>query len=380
MSVVSVRGLRDYDPRPLRLAMEACLQDLGGLEKFVKPGQKVLLKPNLLRSAKPEEAVVTHPQLVAVVAEMILDIGAVPALGDSPPIGHLARVLTKSGYDEFMARLGVEAAPFKEKVTVDFPENRLFKKIELAKEIFEYDVVINLAKVKTHTQMGLTLAVKNLFGAVLGTDKAAWHMRAGKDFDTFATALVQIYERINPSLSILDGVLAMEGNGPNSGVPRPLEFIAASSDAVALDAVVCSMVGYRVENLRTCVIAQKLGIGVADLERIEVKGDKLPGFPLHDFEPPRSVNMAWNLSSWNPIRKFMENHMVTKPDIDPALCENCGICKAHCPPQAISEHNGAMRIDRNKCISCFCCHELCGNEAVTIRKPFWGRVINKLTR
>jgi len=377
---VTIRKARDYGQPALSDVIEKLLSDLGGVRTFVKPGDRVLLKPNLLLSALPEQAVVTHPALVEVLASMVLDSGAKPFVGDSPPLGNLPRVLSKSGYDDFMKKLNVKPAPFQEKVSLEFPEGRLFRRIDLAREVFDFDCVINLPKLKTHTQMGLTLAVKNLFGTVIGSDKAGWHLRAGKDYDTFATVLVQIYEKVRPALSLIDGILAMEGNGPNSGTARPVGLIGASADAVALDTVITRLVGFPAESVRTTVLAHRMGAGVGDEHGIELLGDDLDGFPLTNFKPPRSVSMTWNLSYWNPVRRFLENHAITKPVIDAASCRSCGICLDHCPPQAITETGGTMVIDRRKCISCFCCHELCTNDAIQIVEPFWGRFFSSVSR
>ncbi len=379
-SKVTVRKCGDYTASKLGPVIGQVLDDLGGLESMIKNGDRVLLKPNLLKSANPEEAVVTHPAVVESVASLVIDCGAMPFLGDSPPLGNLTRILSKSGYDPFMKKMNIEAVPFMEKVTVEFPKNRLFRRIDLAKEVFEFDTVISLPKLKTHTQMLLTLAIKNLFGTVIGTDKAEWHLRAGREFDTFATVLVQIYDKVRPVVSILDGILGMERNGPNSGLPRHVGIIAASKDAIALDSVVCRLLGFPIESLLTCVIGDRLGIGTAREDRIELKGDELPGFPLKDFQPPKSATMAWNLSYWNPIRRFLENHLITRPEINHSSCQTCGICSQHCPPQAISEENGRMVIDRKKCISCFCCHELCSNEAVEIVLPRFGRFLSRIAR
>ncbi|MBI4964248.1 MAG: DUF362 domain-containing protein [Desulfomonile tiedjei] len=379
-SLVSIRKCADYDPRLLRESIEKVLNDIGGLGALVKSGDQVLLKPNLLKSAVPSKAAVTHPGVVEVVASMVLDCGGKPYIGDSPPLGNLARILSKSGYTDFMKNMSIRAVPFGEKVPMEFPEARLFRRIDLAREVFEFDSVINLPKLKTHTQMVLTLAVKNLFGTVIGTDKASWHLRAGKDYDSFATVLVQIFEKVRPCLSLVDGILAMEGNGPNSGTPRPVGIIGASTDAVALDAVVTRLVGFPTEAVRTNLIGERLGVGIADENGIELVGDELDGFPLKDFKVPKSLTMAWNLSYWNPIRRFMENHIITKPAIDRGECLNCGVCVKHCPPQAIREIDGVMKIDRRKCISCFCCHELCANDAVQIVQPLLGKVFSVISR
>lgn len=378
-SIVTIRTCQDYSSQALTTALEKALGDLDGLSKWIKPGDRVLLKPNLLLSAKPEDAVVTHPAFVEAVASLVLDSGASVFLGDSPPLGNLRRVLAKSGYEPFMKRLGVQAVPFTEKVGREFPANRLYRRIDLAKEVFEFDAVVNLPKLKTHGQMLLTLAVKNLFGTVIGSDKASWHL-AGREVENFATVLVQIYERVRPVVSILDGILAMEGNGPSSGTPRHLGIIAASEDAVALDATICRLVGYPVQKLSTCVIGEKLGVGVANPELISVRGDTPAGMPLTDFTRPRSMSVAWNLGKGNLLRRFFEHQLITRPDIDPAVCQSCGVCLKHCPPQAISEVQGTLQIDRKKCILCFCCHELCTNKAIRMVKPALGRMLASFTR
>jgi uncharacterized protein (DUF362 family)/Pyruvate/2-oxoacid:ferredoxin oxidoreductase delta subunit len=379
-SIVSIRSCKDYEARMVAATLEKTITDLGGTGSWLKRGDRVLLKPNLLKSANPSEAVVTHPAFVEAVAAMVLDCGASVFLGDSPPLGNLARVLSKSGYDPFMKKMGIEAVPFTRKSVQEFPDAKIYRRMDLAREVFEFDAVINLPKLKTHCQMILTLAVKNLFGTVIGSDKASWHLRAGRDLENFATVLVQIYDRVRPAISILDGILAMEGNGPNSGEPRHVGIVAASRDGVALDSVVCRLMGYPVETMRTCVIGQNLGVGRADPQAITVKGDELMGFPIKDFKPPKSMSVMWNMSPSNPLRKFLENYVITRPDIDESTCLVCGICMRHCPPQAISEVDGVMKIDRKKCISCFCCHELCSNDAVRMVQPRIGRWLSRVTR
>jgi len=375
-SLVSIRRCASYDIAELKSVQEKILSDLGGPASFFKRGDRVLLKPNLLQSAPPSKAVVTHPAFVESIASLVIDAGARPFIGDSPPLGNLSRLLSKSGYDPFMERMGIEAAPFVEKKAVEFGEGRLFRRIDLAREVFEFDALINLAKLKTHCQMMLTMAVKNLFGAIIGTDKASWHLRAGKDHDHFARVLVQICEAVRPALSIVDGVLGMEGNGPNAGIPRHVGIIGASTDAVALDATLCRLLGFSAEQLGTCVIGQSLGVGVADEDRIRVVGDEPEGFPLKDFKAPKSMTMAWNLSESNPLRRFLENQLVARPRIDPARCSGCKTCLTHCPPEAIGEDDGKIVIDYGKCISCYCCHELCSENAIDVVQPCLARVFS----
>jgi uncharacterized protein (DUF362 family)/Pyruvate/2-oxoacid:ferredoxin oxidoreductase delta subunit len=379
-SVVSIRKHGGYDLPGLRKVLEKGIEDLGGPKVFVRSGERVLLKPNLLLSSPPEAAIVTHPVFVEAVAQMAVDAGAKVFIGDSPPFGRLNWVLSKCGYEPLMGRLGAQAAPFTDTVPKEFKEDRLFRRIDLARAVFEYDRVISLPKLKTHCQMFLTLAVKNLFGAVVGSQKAAWHLKAGKDYHTFAAVLVQILEAVNPSLSILDGILAMEGDGPNNGKPRQVGVTAASTDAIALDATICRLVGFPADRLLTCVIGEKHGLGHAAQADIRVVGDDLTGFPLTDFRLPKSMTMTWNMGAGGLLLTFLQKRLAGRPEIDRSLCQACGICLNHCPPGAIDEVNGAMRIDGAKCISCYCCHELCPSSAVRITEPMLGRLLARLTR
>jgi hypothetical protein len=189
-----------------------------------------------------------------------------------------------------MNKMAIQAVPFVEKLSVEFSNGRLFRRMDLAREAFEFDAVINLAKLKTHTQMVLTLAVKNLFGTVIGTDKASWHLRAGKDVDCFATVLVQIFEKIRPVLSIVDGILAMEGNGPNSGDARHVGILGAPPMPWRWIRHL-QLVGFKVRSCSACHRGEQ-GVGVADGGQIRRVGDDLDGFPLKDFKAPKSVTMA----------------------------------------------------------------------------------------
>ncbi len=379
-SIVSIRQCHSYDVGLLRGVIERSLDDIGGLSQHVKTGDRVLLKPNLLLWAKPEKAIVTHPAFVEAVAGLVKDAGGKLFIGDSPPIGMLRSVLGKSGYKPFMERLDVTPVPFSEKKLVEIAKGRTFRRIELAKEVFDHDVVINLPKLKTHGQMLLTLGVKNLFGTVIGSDKPSWHLRAGRDYDTFATVLVQIYEAVRPAVTVLDGILAMEGDGPNNGTPRHLGLVGASEDATALDATVCRLVGYPVESFRTCVIAQSLGVGISDADRIDVTGDELTGLPLSDFAPPGSLSITWGMSQKNLVRRFLESHLVMRPDIQADACALCKVCLEHCPPGAIKEKNGRLTIDYDTCISCFCCQELCTSDAIRVKQPLLGRALSRVFR
>ena len=205
-----------YVYEELKPRFDEIMDALGG--HVIQPGSRVLIKPNLLSPAKPGEAILTHPLMVRAAVEYVLAKGARPTISDSPAIGSFERILRESGIREALAGLDVEIRPFEESVSVDVGPP--FGRIELAKEALEADSIINLPKLKTHGQMLLTLGVKNLFGCVVGYRKPEWHMRAGVDKAMFARLLILIAQRIRPAFTVLDGILALEGDGPERAADR----------------------------------------------------------------------------------------------------------------------------------------------------------------
>ncbi|HWR57434.1 MAG TPA: DUF362 domain-containing protein, partial [Thermodesulfovibrionales bacterium] len=231
MSKVILRKA-SYDYGTLRNVIFGVINalDNGNISK----GRRVLIKPNLLFPAAPGRAIVTHPLVIKAVLEYVCEKGGNVQISDSPAIGSFDKVLKESGIRRALEGLPVDFREFKnsEEVAVGEP----FKKIEIAADALNADVIINIPKLKTHSQMLLTLGVKNLFGCIIGLRKPEWHLRAGVEKERFAQLLVQIYKAIRPSITILDGILAMEGRGPGkSGTPRELGLIMGSTDALALD-------------------------------------------------------------------------------------------------------------------------------------------------
>ena len=208
----------------------------------IQPGTRVLIKPNFLLPAGPEKAITTHPLVVKAVVEYVLEKGAKPVVADSPGMGSFEKILRKGGYVDATGGLDVIFRPFRESVSVDIGEP--FGTIQLAKEAIQSDFVINLAKLKTHAQMLLTLGVKNMFGCVVGLKKPEWHLKAGTDRAMFARLLVQICRAVGPGITIVDGITAMEGQGPGkSGTARELGLIAGSRNVYGLDMTLCKVLG-----------------------------------------------------------------------------------------------------------------------------------------
>jgi len=216
---VSIVRADNYELPALRLALLKLLEPLGGMPSFINPGDRVLLKPNMLSAKEPDKAVTTHPSLVQVVAEIVKESGGIVLIGDSPGIGSFSRVADKSGIHAAARESGASLVEFND--AIDLQGNGIFRSISLARAYYEADKIINLPKLKTHEMMTMTCAVKNLFGAVIGAEKAGWHLKAGSSRELFAQLLLEIYLLKKPTLNIVDAIIAMEGNGPGSGAgPR----------------------------------------------------------------------------------------------------------------------------------------------------------------
>jgi uncharacterized protein (DUF362 family) len=231
MAKVLVRR-SSYDYKRLQPVMFELLDSCAG--ETISQGCRVVIKPNLLAAAQPEKAIVTHPLVVRATAEYVIQKGGKPQVSDSPAVGTFHKILRDSGYLDALHGLPVEFREFKSERTVN--TGRPFDKIEVARDPVYADILINLPKLKTHSQMLLTLGIKNLFGCVVGMKKPEWHLRAGADREMFARLLVHVFYAVKPSLTILDGIRGMEGQGPGrSGTPRDIGVIMGSSDTAALD-------------------------------------------------------------------------------------------------------------------------------------------------
>jgi uncharacterized protein (DUF362 family) len=300
-AIVSLVKAESYDRQQLQTDLQTLLASLGGMAAFVKPGDRVLLKPNLLTGSCPTQECTTRPELVYCVAQMVQAAGGTPFLGDSPAFGSAAGVAKANGYEPWLKELGVPIVELRgkryETMSADF--NHLL----LCKEAMEADVVINLPKVKSHMQLTLTLGVKNLFGCVPGKMKAWWHMEAGQDRDRFGTMLVETARAIAPDLTIVDGIIGHEGNGPSGGEPRALGVLAASSNVFALDRALVDILQVDPAIVPTITAAQRLGL-CPELEAIHfpqlIPGDlqitdwKLPDrlVPI-DFGAPRVLKSTF---------------------------------------------------------------------------------------
>ncbi|MGD9077399.1 MAG: DUF362 domain-containing protein [Desulfobacteraceae bacterium] len=377
MSTVSLVQCESYAPETIEAAVRGAVDLLGGIKKFVRPGDQVLLKPNLLSARPPERRITTDPQMVLAVARLVREAGGEPFIGDSPALEPLRRVAVKTGMAEIANQLGIKLVPFTQPIRVATPEGSLFRKLEIAPEAMDADVVINLPKLKTHSQMLLTLGVKNLFGTVVAQRKAEWHYMAGVDRDTFASLLLDIYLTVKPSLTILDGIWGMEGHGPANGEPRHLKLIAAGVDAVALDVGICHLLGVPLRAFPLYRAAQSRGIGETDLREIHFKGETSKAFDVQNFQIPSLDSMGVFPGIFEG---FTKRFLVSKPTQEGNSCAGCGECVALCPAEAIQLEAKKIDFDYDRCIRCYCCQEICPNDAIHFRKGMLVRLLNRFNR
>ena len=377
---VSVRHCSRYDASLVRDAVRKLGHDIaGGWANIITPGSRVLIKPNLLTAATAEQCVSTHPEVVRAVIEECRAAGAGSiTLGDSPGMGTAQKVAGKCGILAVASELGVELINFEDSVTLaapDFFQNRSFR---IARAVAEADLVVNLAKFKTHAMMVMTLSVKNMFGAFVGRQKAQWHLQSGRKQEHFARMLVELAYLIRPAVSVIDAVIGMEGNGPNSGSPRALGFLAASRDMLSLDRVACDIGGVSPEKVYIFKAAEGLGLA-CDMEGIRLAGDPLDPLKIKDLKPAALMHVE-GPAFFRPVAGLLRSLLTTRPEVDPARCRGCGVCLEACPAEAISRKkpDSAVGISDAACIRCYCCQELCPEGAIAARDAWGLRMIKKL--
>lgn len=372
MEQVSYVRAEKYEYGLLRQAVVALLEPLGGVGAFVSPGDRVLLKPNMLAGKAPELAVTTHPVLVQVVSDLVREAGAAVLIGDSPGIGSFRRVAEKSGIMAAASASGAELTEFRDPVEV--PASGMFRRIAVAREYWEADKVINLPKLKTHEMMTMTCAVKNLFGAVVGTEKAGWHLKAGESREQFARLLLEIYLLKKPVLNIVDAVVAMEGNGPGSGDPLQVGVLLAGANPVAVDVVAGRLAGISADLLHVEREAVKMGVAGATAEEIVLHGADLSRLGERRFRLPGGLDVQFGLPRF--LARAMKRHLTAYPAADKGRCVLCGICRDACPPAAITIQNSALSVDNARCIRCWCCRELCPHDAMGLQRSLLLRVLS----
>lgn len=371
---VIVARTENYQPATVAVGLNEILAGLGGMTGFVRPGDKVLVKPNMLEGLPPAKAVTTHPEVVRAVIRAVQKAGGAVMVGDSPGIGGTVRVAERCGILAVCREEGVELVAFDEAVELAVPEGGTVKRLEVAAAFTRADKVISVAKMKTHSFMTVTGAVKNLFGFVVGPHKAQFHLRM-KRRDHFAGMLVDLTRLVSPVLFLIDGVVGMEGNGPRNGQPKQAGVLLGGANGFAVDLVMADIMGLPAEKLAVASRALALGL-TPPLAAIEVAGSgaavKTP------FLPPKNLeSLEGRLPAW--LVGFCQYQLTARPEIC-AACIGCGRCAEHCPPRAITMAGGRAAIAMDRCIRCYCCQELCPAGAVNLKDGLLLKAAKKIIR
>lgn len=377
-SKVALLGCETYDPDEVFLAVKRGVELLGGVSAFVKKGEKILLKPNLLSGNPPERCVTTHPAVFRAAGLLLKEAGASLSYGDSPGFGSMAAAARKAGLAAAAEELGVSQADFEGGRSVHHPQALQNKLLTLANGALSCDGIVSLPKFKTHGLMRFTGAVKNQFGCVPGILKAQYHVKLADAYQ-FGTMLVDINTFLRPRLYIMDGIAAMEGNGPGSGTPRKMNVLLISADPVALDAVACRLMNTKAGFLPTSLPGEKAGLGTYLTENIDIAGDGIERFIARDFD---IVRRPPDMAGSGGLKSLIKNYVTSRPVINRAKCTGCGICIKSCPvgKEALTWAVPARgkkypRHAYGRCIRCFCCQEMCPEGAITAESPLLGRLI-----
>ena len=385
MSEVALVPCESYEEETVYQAVRAGMTLLGGMERFFQPGERILLKPNLLSKASPEKAVTTHPAVFGAAARLLREAGMERlTYGDSPgnPTVSSARAAQTGGLQAVAERYGVAAADFDHGTMVSFPQGKRTHSFYLCHGVQQADAVLNLPKMKTHALERITGAVKNLYGCVCGVKKAAGHV-SFPDRMIFAEMLADLNLCVKPRLHILDGIVAMEGNGPSSGSPTPMKVLLFSADPVALDSVFAALVHLPPAAVPTCVAGAAAGVGSMAPEQICVltqEGEMTVAQAAATYGCP-GFDVDRSGSSHGKIERLMRlvPFIQTRPQVDLKRCVACGICQEACPVPGKAVHAGQgkkARYDYRKCIRCYCCQEMCPAKAISVHRGLVNRLLS----
>ncbi len=353
-----------YETAMVREKINEGIELIGGLGTLVQPGEKILLKPNLLAPDPPETATLTHPAVFRAAAEIVRDHGVAVYYGDSPGIHSKEKVMKKSGLQDVADELGLLSADFENREKIFFEDARQNKVFEIARGVLHSDGIISLPKLKTHGLTLMTGAIKNQFGCIPGLLKPGFHAKLENPED-FSQMLVDLTMFLRPRLYIMDGIWAMEGNGPRRGNRVELGVLIISTDPVAADTVASQVIGLDPQRVFTTLFGHKSGLG--SMNDIEVLGEKIEQV-AKKFDLPR---YSGNFKSIPPfIRNALRNIIVQKPVINYKKCTKCHECYRICPTNPKSIVIRADRYPRHEystCIRCYCCQETCPEGAISIK-------------
>ena len=374
---VAISKCSDYNVENVNKSLNEVLDMLGGLS-FIKDGSKIAIKANLVSFMKPEKAATTHPALLMELCKLLKEKNCKVVVGDSPggPYNsiNLNKVYKATGMEE-LEKIGVKLNDNFSTETISFPEGKVCKEFPFTSYLKEADYVINFCKLKSHGMMGMSCAVKNLFGTIPGVIKPEFHFRY-PNYNDFANMLIDLNEYLKPCLIIVDGIVAMEGNGPTAGVPKQVGVVLASKDPYKLDLVCSKIINLELNNVPVLEMALERGLIPEKYNNVKTNVD-IDELVVQDFDTRKVHKSLWFDDDSKLLGKIIKKALSSKPNVKKSECIGCKKCFEVCPAKAITMIDSKPVIDRKKCIKCFCCQEFCPKGAMKVKRTLIARMITK---
>lgn len=378
MSEISIVKCKSYAETDVSLAMDNLINLIGGLD-WVKPGMKIAIKANLVSYMKPEQAGTTHPALVCDLVSRLTKLGAEVIVGDSPGgiynSAYLKTIYSGTKINEIEKIGGKLNNNFNQSVA-NFENAKIAKSFPYTSYLDDADVIINFCKLKTHGMMGMSAAVKNMFGVIPGTQKPEFHYRY-PDHSDFANMLIDLNEYFKPQFCFVDAIVGMEGNGPTAGNPRDIGLILASKNPYKLDLACARIIGLAKEDVPTLEESFKRNLIPATYKELDCNED-LDKLLISDYDLIKHTHALGFEDTSTLFGKIATKALRSTPKLKKDECIGCGKCAEICPAKAIVIKDKKAVIDKSKCITCFCCQEFCPKGAMKVHRPIIAKILNKI--
>lgn len=377
--MVSTIKVSAYTREEIRRAVIRSLDLLGGLENLIRPKSNVFVKINLLSPpSSPERAINTHPTFTIEIVRLLLEQNCNITIGDD--LSSKKIDFSDSGYHIIEEELGVKTVNLKEfgfkKVQLD---GKVLSHTYLSHLLLDSDYVLNLPKLKTHSFTSYTGAIKNMYGVIPHGLRLEYHDRFRQQ-EPFNQMLVDIFSYKVPNLNIMDGIMSMEGEGPSAGNPRETGVIAASKDAVALDAVASYIVRYSPLDVLTTLAAHERKLGNGDLKNIDIVGEDIHALRVKEFKHSAVALGLLRRKLPQTLYAVIQRQLTLTPEVLKTTCTACEECIQICPVKAIRLIDESAWVDTKTCIHCMCCHEICRFQAIRLKRRPFGALIRLLGR
>ena len=389
---VSLVTCDDYDREKVYAAVKQSIDLIGGISRFVSPGQRIFLKFNLLIGAPPDKGVTTHPEVVYAVARILKEHGCSVIMGDSPGSGlaYTEKVLRKhyavAGYSTVSEELNIPLNYDTGYREVQAPSGKMAKRFFIISPVLDADAVVVVSKAKTHTLTFLSGAVKNLFGVIPGFEKPMYHGKMPSS-DDFSEVIIDLNDVVRPKLQVMDAVIGMEGDGPHTGNPRRIGAVLASADSGAIDVVTARLMAFDPVHIGTIRGAIQRGYLMEDLSDVVVVGDDPEPLIVSDYQHPSTYTGLSRAGSRPGIKGKIVSIMMSLlrqyapwPKINTRKCVGCMKCVRSCPKETIAAQGKKPVITYSNCIRCYCCHEMCDSHAISLERNLFGKILALMVR